>query len=146
MKKLKFSINIKASKEKIWSVLWDDKSYRVWTSVFSQGSYVQTDWKEGSKVLFLTPKGDGMYSEIVTNRPNEFMAFKHIGEVKNSKEQPIDEKTSTWTGSLENYLLQNEGEFTKLIVELDAFADFQDYFNETFPKALEKVKELSEKP
>ena len=38
--KIKFFNHINAPKEKVWKVLWDDSSYRKWTSVFMEGSYV----------------------------------------------------------------------------------------------------------
>jgi hypothetical protein len=57
MEKLNFSINISAPKDKVWQTLWDDASYREWTSAFAEGSYAETDnWKEGSEVKFLDPK------------------------------------------------------------------------------------------
>ena len=43
METLNFSININAPKEKVRKVLWDDSSYREWTSAFSEGSYAETD-------------------------------------------------------------------------------------------------------
>ncbi|HZJ37250.1 MAG TPA: SRPBCC domain-containing protein [Gillisia sp.] len=144
MERLNFSIKIKATREKVWKVLWDDKTYRLWTSVFVEGSYAETDWKEGGKALFLTPAGDGMYSKIVRNKKNEFMSFKHLGVVKNFKELPRDEETLKWSGSMENYrLTETDGE-TELLLEIDASKEHQNYFKETFPKALEKVKEISE--
>ncbi len=82
MQKINFSTSINASKEKVWKTLWDDSSYRKWTSVFSESSHAVTDWKEGSKVLFLDGKGSGMVSKIEINRPNEHMSFKYMGEVK----------------------------------------------------------------
>ena len=39
MEKLHFSVNINASKEKVWQTLWDDTTYRKWTSAFSETSY-----------------------------------------------------------------------------------------------------------
>ena len=54
MKNMNFDISINAPREKVWEVLWDDASYRKWTSAFSEGSYAVTDnWKKGSKILFL---------------------------------------------------------------------------------------------
>jgi len=38
MKKIQFSTEINAPKEKVWNVLWDDATYRKWVSVFSEGS------------------------------------------------------------------------------------------------------------
>jgi len=145
MKKTNFSIKIKAPREKVWKVLWNDQTYRMWTSVFSEGSYAVSDWKEGGKILFLSAEGDGMFSTIAKNVPNSLMSFKHLGVVKKGKEEPVDEETKKWSGAEENYLLQeNDGE-TELKVDMDTTDDFLQYFNDTFPKALEKVKTLSEK-
>ena len=144
MQKLNFSTSINAPKEKVWKTLWDDSSYRKWTSVFGEGSYADTDWKEGSKVLFLDGKGEGMVSKIETNRPNEFMSFKHLGMVKNGVEDTESETVKGWAGALENYTLTEVNGTTELTVDMDITEDFQSYFTETFPKALEQVKVLSE--
>jgi uncharacterized protein YndB with AHSA1/START domain len=145
MKKLQFSTDIRAPKEKIWKALWDDATYRQWTSVFSEGSYAQTDWKEGSKVLFLGPSGDGMHSTIARHVPNEVMSFRHEGELKNGKEQPPAAGAENWMGALETYNLQEMGDSNRLSVEIDVTEDHQDYFQKTFPQALQKVKEIAEK-
>jgi len=144
MKKKQFSIEINAPREKVWSVLWDEDTYRQWTSVFSAGSYAVSDWKEGSKIQFLSSDGSGMFSEIAKKRPPELMSFKHLGVVKNGEEQHIDQETQDWSGANENYLLKENGGKTELLVEMDVTDEFQKYFEETFPKALEKIKELSE--
>ena len=137
-----FSIHIKAPCEKVWDILWNDATYRQWTAVFHEGSHAVSDWKEGSKVQFLTPDGSGMYSTIIQNTPNERMSFKHIGEIKKGEEQKPDE---SWTGAMETYLLHEMDGATELRVELEGIEEYQDYFNKTFPKALDKVKELAEK-
>ena len=145
MEKSNFSIRINAPKEKVWKTLWDDSTYRQWTSPFMEGSYAVTDnWKEGSKVLFLAPGGSGMVSTVAANRPNEFMSFKHLGEVKDGVEDTTSEKVKAWAGAHENYTLKETGGVTELVVEMDMTDDFKDYFTKTWPVALEKVKELSE--
>ena len=145
MKKEKFSIDIHAPREKVWKVLWDDDTYRHWTSVFSAGSYAVSDWKEGSRIQFLSSDGNGMFSEIAKSRPPEFMSFRHLGVIKDGEEQHMDQETENWVGALENYELTQKNGVTELTVEMDVTEDFQKYFQETFPKALEKVKELAEK-
>lgn len=144
MEKLNFKTSINAPKEKVWKTLWDDATYRKWTSAFSEGSHADTDWKEGSKVLFLDGKGDGMVSRIETIRPDEFMSFRHLGEVKNGIEDTESDKVKGWAGALENYTLKEVNGTTELTVEMDMNEDFKDYFVGTFPKALEQVKILSE--
>lgn len=139
--RLHFSIDIKAEKAKIWNALWNDCSYRDWASVFFDGSYAITDnWKEGSKVQFLAPDQSGIYSLIETHIPNKIMQFKHIGNVVNGKEQSIDDEAKKWSGATEIYTLNEGLECNTLIVEIDVLDEHLDYMTNTFPKALEKVK------
>lgn len=144
MKKVNFSVKINAPKEKVWKALWDDASYRKWTGVFSEGSHAVTDWKEGSSVLFLGGEGDGMFSTIAKNIPNEFMSIRHLGIVKGGKEQPDDDETKKWSGALENYTLQEKNGLTEVHIEMDMSEEHENYFNETFPKALAALKSLAE--
>lgn len=141
---LNFSITINALKEKVWKVLWDDITYRQWTSVFTEGSYAVSDWEEGSKILFLSPSGQGMFSTIAKKILNECMWFKHLGTVEDGKEQPEDETSKDWSGATENYTLKEIDEMTELSVAIDVTENEEQYFRDTFPKALEKVKSLSE--
>lgn len=146
MQKINFSASINAPREKVWKILWNDDTYRKWTSAFIEGSYAITDnWKEGSKVLFLGPGGDGMVSSVAVNKKNEFMSFKHLGEVKDGVEDTESEKVKGWAGAMENYTLTDENGKTKLVVDMDSTDEFKDYFVKTWPLALEKVKELAEK-
>lgn len=144
MEKINFSIEINAPKEKVWSTLWTDETYRKWTSAFSPTSYAVSDWKEGSKILFLDGEGNGMLSKIETLRPNEFMSFKHLGEMKNGLEDMESDKVKSWSGGLENYTLKEYDGKTELLVELDMQEEYKDMFSQMFPKALEQVKVLSE--
>jgi hypothetical protein len=145
METLEFKIRIKASAEKVWSVLWNDESYRKWAAAFYEGSYAVSDWNEGGKIHFLGPDGGGMNSIIEKKITNEYMAFKHLGMIKDFKELPADEETKEWSGAMEIYRLTPDDEFTDLVVQVDVAEKFTDYFKDAFPKALEIVKELSEK-
>ena len=146
MEKINFSTEINAPSEKVWKVLWDQESYKKWTTPFFEGSYAKTDnWKEGSKVLFLSPEGDGMVSRVAANKPNKFMSFEHLGIVKKGVEDTESEEVKGWAGAKENYTLTEENGKTNLYIEMDSNEDFKDYFLKTWPVALEKVKELAEK-
>jgi hypothetical protein len=144
METLEFKIRIKASAEKVWSVLWNDETYRKWAGVFYEGSYAISDWNEGGKIHFLGPEGGGMSSLIEKKIPNEYMAFKHLGEIKDFKELPATEQTKEWSGAMEIYRLTPDDEFTDLVVQVDVVEKHIDYFKDAFPKALEIVKQLSE--
>jgi len=144
MKKLNLTIEIYAPKEKVWKTLWDDTTYRQWTSAFSEGSYAVSDWKEGSKVLFLSPEGEGMFSKIDKLVPNELMHFKHLGTIKGGVEQPESEESKQWSGAMENYSLKEKNGKTELTLSMDIAESHEQYFRDTFPKALEIVKNLAE--
>ncbi|WP_456315449.1 SRPBCC domain-containing protein [Pseudomonas shirazensis] len=144
METLEFKVRIKASPEKVWSVLWDEETYKKWTNSFCEGSYAESNWNEGDKIHFMSPGGEGMNSLIEKKIPNEYMAFKHIGEIKNFKELPIDDETKQWSGAMETYRLIPDDEFVDLVAQVDVVEKHIDYFKEAFPKGLETVKELSE--
>lgn len=144
METLDFKIKIKAPREKVWDVLWEDETYRKWTAAFCEGTYVETNWEEGGKIHFLNPNGEGMNSIIESKIPNEYMAFKHISGLKDFKEMPIDAETAQWTGSMETYRLTQEDGFTVLEAKVDTLEKYSDYFKTTFPSGLEVVKQLSE--
>ncbi|HYC40925.1 MAG TPA: SRPBCC domain-containing protein [Chitinophagaceae bacterium] len=145
MEKKRYEISIHASPEKVWQTLWDLSRYQAWTSVFAEGSTVETDdWREGSRVLFLDGKGNGMVSEVAANRPNELMSFRHLGTVKDGIQDLDSEETRKWAGAKEDYHLAADNGKTRLTVEMDITDDFLEYFENTWPKALARIKELAE--
>ena len=145
MKEQSFEISIHATASKIWEILWNEATYMQWTSAFCHGSHVKSDWKQGSRVQFLSPGGNGMYSEIELVEPNKKMVFKHIGEIKDFKELPNDKQTSSWTDAKESYTLTATNGQMKLVATVEFTEEYAKYFTEVFPKALAIVKELAEK-
>ena len=144
MQKVTFSIPIKASKEKVWKTLLEDATYRKWTSPFTEGSYAETDWKEGSKALFLSPSGEGMVSRIETHRPNDYLSILHLGVVKNGVEDTTSDEVKAWAGAHENYTVKEADGVTTVSIEMDTTDEYKSYFEETWPKALAKLKDVAE--
>ena len=144
MEKINFSISINAPREKVWNVLLGEKTYPEWTSVFAPGSAVKTDWREGSKALFLDGKGNGMVSKIERNIPNEYLSIRHMGIYKDGVEDFESEEVKNWSNMMENYTLEKSGNGTLLKIEMDSNQAYKDFFLKTWPKALDKVKVLSE--
>jgi Activator of Hsp90 ATPase homolog 1-like protein len=144
MEKLNFSIVINATPEKVWKVLWGEDTYPKWTAAFAEGSNVETDWKQGSKVLFGDGKGSGMVSRIAESRPNEYMSFEHLGEMKDGVEDTTSDRVKQWAGSHENYTLKKVNGKTELIIDMDINDQFKEMFAKIWPVALENVKKLSE--
>lgn len=145
MERKDFTATINAPREKVWDVLWSDETYPKWTAPFSEGSRAKTDWKEGSKVYFLNAEGEGMVAVIDKRKDPEIMNFKHLGMIdKNGNEDLESEKVKSWAGAMEKYRLEEKNGETRLTVNMDLEDEYKDYFLKTWPKALEKLKELAE--
>ena len=144
MKQLQFSISIQAPKEKVWSVLLDDTTYRLWTNIFCEGSYAVGNWEEGSKVQFLTPDGRGLSSRVFKHVPNAFISIQHLGAIQDGVEDFDSEETKKWAGALENYSVSEHLGMSELSIEIDVTEDYIPYFEKTWPLALAKVKTLAE--
>jgi uncharacterized protein YndB with AHSA1/START domain len=147
MEKKQFTITINAPREKVWDTLWSDATFPEWTAVFSEGSHAKSDWKKGSKVLFLDGNGDGMVSTIVEKIPYECMIFRNEGTVKNGKEDKDanTELNKDWAGSMEAYTLHDRNGKTETSLDIDIADEHLEYFSDTVPKALQKLKEIAEK-
>ena len=149
MQKLNFKIDINASKEKVWNTMLEDKTYRHWTEAFSPGSHFVGSWDKGSKILFLGPNEQGimggMVSRIKENRKHEYLSIEHLGVVNDGKEDTTSDAVKQWAGSLENYTFKDKNGNTEVLVDMDINDDYKDMFNDMWPKALQKLKEISEK-
>lgn len=149
MEKLHFKIEIDAPKEKVWDTMLEDKTYRIWTEAFGTGCYYEGSWNKDSKILFLAPdengKMRGMVSRIKENRKYEFLSIEHIGMVSDGKEDTTSDEVKNWAGAHENYTLKEKNGKTEVFVEMDSNENYAEMFNDMWPKALEKLKELSEK-
>lgn len=64
--------------------------------------------------------------------------------IKDGVEDLESEDVKKWAGAKENYTLAESGGTTSLKVDMDSDSEWKDYFLKTWPKALAKVKELSE--
>ncbi|MBW8244001.1 SRPBCC domain-containing protein [Muricauda oceani] len=140
----KFKITIEAAPEIVWKILWNDNTYRQWAAVFAEGSMAKTDWKEGSKAYFIGPDGRGMVSRIKKNVLNQRMTIEHLGVVEGGIENFESKEAKKWAGAGEEYTLEEIDGSTQLRVEMEMLEEYKDLFEEAWPKALEKIKELAE--
>jgi hypothetical protein len=148
MQKLKFSIEVNAPKEKTWNTMLDDETFRIWTEPFMAGSHYVGDWSKGSEILFLAPddkgKTSGMVSRIKENKPYEYVSIEHLGLVEDGKKDTTSDAVRGWAGALENYTFRETNKGTEVVVEMDANEEYAAMFQETWPKALQKLKALAE--
>ncbi len=150
MNEMHFSIIINAPKEKVWNTMLNADTYRQWTEVFAPGSHYVGDWNEGSKILFLAPdEMSGMASRVKENRPYEYVSIENIGIVQDGKEDTSSKEAKDYAGSLENYTFKEMDGKTEVRVDLfsdtDVEDEYKEMFQDTWLKALKKLKELAEK-
>ncbi len=149
--KLHFVADIQADVERVWHVMLDDETYRVWTLEFNPGgSWYEGSWEQGSKIHFLGPNPEtgelgGMLSEIAENRPYEFVSIRHLGFIVDGKEVTDTPEIQSWAPAYENYtFVKQEDGTTQLIVDLDSMQEWAEMFSEMWPRALKKLKEMCE--
>lgn len=146
MKTLEFTKEIHAPAQRVWSVLWDEATYPIWTNAFNPGgsSRMQTDWQVGGKTIFSDGSGNGMVSTIHSKREPYDIVFKHLGEIRDGVEDTTSEKVKSWAGTLEEYHLSEQNGITTLTASVQTGGDFETMMTNGFTKGLEEVKRLSE--
>lgn len=144
VKRIQFSTTIKAPVETVWEVMLGAESYGRWTAPFSEGSYYEGSWSQGSRMKFLAPSGDGMVAEIAENRLHEFISIRHLGYIVDGVEDTERVSVSAWAPAYESYTFSAVPEGTKLVIDQDVTEDFEQYMQDMWPEALELLKQLSE--
>ena len=152
MKKLQYQKAINAQAEEVYKTmlgLENIETYQKWTAEFNPTSTYEGNWEKGSKMYFLgideNGKRGGMVSEIVENIPFSFVSIRHYGILDGDREITEGEEVEKWAGGLENYSFAEKDDKTIVTVEIDAAEEYLDYFNNTWDKALNKLKEILEK-
>lgn len=151
MKKLQFKISINAPITKVYDFMLGITSkttYEQWTSLFNPTSSYEGNWDKGSKILFVgvDEKGEkgGMVSKIIENISQQFVSVQHYGLLKNNEEITQGPDVEKWANGFENYTFEEHQGATTVTVDLDTTEDFLDYMNQTYPLALNKLKEICE--
>lgn len=153
MQKIHFTKQINASREKVWDTMLNDATYRIWTEPFSPGSYYEGNWDQGSEIRFKgndengNPRPGGMYAQIKENRKYEFISIEHLGMIKEDGTVDTEsEEVKKWTPAFENYTFNKDLDGgTEVSVDCDVNDEWKEMLENAWPKALDILKELSEK-
>lgn len=152
MKKLQFKVSINAPATRTYELMLginNKSTYELWTALFNPTSTYEGSWGKGNKILFIgvDEKGEkgGIVSRVAENIPHRFVSIQHYGLVKAGKEITEGPEVEKWANGFENYTFEESSGTTTVTVDLDTTEDFLDYMNQTYPKALGKLKELCEK-
>jgi hypothetical protein len=143
MKEVRFSVEIHATKARVWDTLWQDETLREWASVIDPGTYMVGDLKEGNEVEFISSvNGYGVTSLVQELVAGEFLLLRHRADTQEGGTLRRDDE---WTGGEESYSLVENGGTTTLTVVFDVPPEMEEEFRVNYPKALERVRELAER-
>jgi uncharacterized protein YndB with AHSA1/START domain len=142
MKEMQFTIEISATKEKVWDTLWQDETLREWAGIIDPGTHMVGDLKEGNELQFISGNGYGVTSLVEKLTANEFLLLKHSADTQDEGKR---EREKEWTGGAESYSLSEKDGTTTLTTTFDVPPEMEEYFKVNYPKALERVKVLAER-
>lgn len=152
MERMQFTTSINAPVATVYNKMLGKETFKQWTSVFNpssdvEGGDMEGDWKKGSKVLFVGTdkqgKREGMVGYIRENTPNQYVSIEYVGVLDGENEITEGPIAEDWQG-FENYTFESHNGSTTVTVDLDVNDQMVEYFRETYPKALQKLREICE--
>ena len=143
MKDLDFSIDIAAPVARVWDCMFDPMAYRDWTSAFAEGSYFEGSWDAGRRLRFLDPRGFGMEAVVDESRLHELKSLRLVGELKDGR--PLADSRLHQEPARERYVFNpTTAGGTHLVIHLQGWDGFLEFLQDTWPKALQRLKALAE--
>lgn len=147
--KLHFEITINADANKVYMAMIAEKHYSEWTSVFNPTSRFSGSWAKGSVMKFFGTDQDGneggMISRIRENIQGSYISIEHLGMIKSGKEITIGEEVEEWAGAREDYTFTSKDGMTLVSVDTDSTEKYRSYFEDIWPLALNKLREICER-
>lgn len=148
MKRLKYHIDINAPAAKVSDTMLGKATYKQWTEAFNPTSDFEGSWDKGASIQFTgiskEGKKEGMVAEVMEHIPNKFVSLRHYGVLDGDQVISEGPAVAGWAGALENYSFSEENGKTTVTVDVDCNEQYLDYFDNAWPKALDKLKKLAE--
>lgn len=148
MKRLHYNIDINAPAAKVANTMLGKETYKKWTEAFNPTSDFEGSWEKGATIQFTgiskEGKKEGMVAEVMEHIPNEFVSLRHYGVLDGDQVITEGPAVAGWAGALENYSFNEQDGKTTLSVAVDCNEQYLDYFDNTWPLALGKLKVLAE--
>lgn len=149
MTKIHFEITIDADVKKVWHTMLDDRTYRIWTQTFQEGSFYEGSWDQGSEIRFMAPDKDGknmgMLSRIKENRKYKFVSIVHLGMITGDTIDSSSDESKKWAESYENYTFIEMGDKTELQIDMNVPDEYSKMMSDMWPTALDALKSECEK-
>ncbi len=146
MKKIMFRISIAATKQKVWKTMLHPDNYREWVNAAWPGSFYEGGWREGENLRFISEDGSGTLATLADYKPYDYIFAKHIAVLNAGGIEDRDSDIAKgWIGTTEAYQFTEDKDATTLTVKLNINPEWEKMFDDGWPKALEKLKEICER-
>jgi uncharacterized protein YndB with AHSA1/START domain len=147
MKKLEYKTEIAAKREKVWKTMLEQDSFREWTNVSWPGSRYEGNWKQGEDIRFIGGEGQGgTMANLVEVREPETVRAKHIAVINaDGSLDRTSEQAKGWVGTTEEYFFTEKNGKTEVKVVINTTPAWESMFNDGWPNALNKLKEICER-
>jgi hypothetical protein len=86
----------------------------------------------------------GLIATVEESRPDEFLSLRYLGQIVGGVEDRTSDAAKAFIGAHENYSFTESDGVTTVEVELESEDDWADMLKDAWPRALAKLKELSE--
>lgn len=146
MKTMHFSIDINAPKQKVWDTMLNHGTYEQWVSASWPDSNFEGQWQKGSLIKFFGTDKSGTLAEITELKKFDYVAATHVAVLlKGGAEDRESDFAKGWSGTKESYTFTEKNGATSLVVEIQTNPQWAGMFEEGWPAALQKLKEICEK-
>ena len=145
MEKLEFKIAIAADKHKVWDTMLQPNTYKEWVAGGWPDSFYKGQWAENEKISFISADGSGTLAHIESIIPYQYICAKHIAILNEGGVVDTEsELAKNWIGTTESYTLNENHGDTELIIHIATDEEWKKMFNDGWPGALQKLKQICE--
>jgi hypothetical protein len=146
MKKIAYQISIAAPKQKVWDTMLQPDTYQEWTGAGWPGSFYKGTWTQGETIDFISVDGSGTRALVEELIYGNAIHSQHVAILLAGGEPDTgSDLAKSWVGTTESYGFTESDGVTSLTVDIQAEPQWEKMFNDGFPKALNKLKEICER-
>jgi hypothetical protein len=145
METLNYMVTINQPKEHVWKTMLNQSTYLEWARAFSPNSGYTGDWLEGTYMLFTDPDMGGTKAVLEKVIPFQMIRARHLAVLnKEGAEDTKSDEALKWIGAIEEYRFSELNGKTTISVEMIVHKDFVSMFENSWPLALNLLRELCE--
>ncbi|RAV99978.1 SRPBCC family protein [Pseudochryseolinea flava] len=143
IEKIKLDISVNAPAEAVWKVITGGPGVDSWCKEFPSLTVIQSDWKEGSFVLYLDDFQSGVIG-VITKRTHTTLEISYKGLLNSGYEDFTSESAQALHGAGEKYTVTTNEKSVTLKIEADVASSSFEKMNASWRNALEHIKKLAE--